>query len=219
MSRKHWMAFLGVVFLMGCPDVVEDEQPQDEWPSLADWAVSGRCLRFDQSLEYEDTVRGQPISFYQGVASYSGTVPLLGHTVGLEADPVLQIGDMWGHLGWEAMVDCEDVSNQGWLTSLIDVDILLEEYGIDHAEVGSARVYVWEDETWASVTVEIPGSALTTMECDDEETLSLEIVLDEEGRIGMLGILGSDYDDQCLLFHTTGGADHLDWEDDLDYCD
>jgi hypothetical protein len=217
MSRKHWMAFLGVVFVMGCPDMAPEEG-EDEWPSLPDWAVSGRCLHFDQSLEYEDTVRGQPVSFYQGVASYSGTVPLLGHTVGLEADPTLVIGDMWGYLGWEAAVDCEGMSNQGWLTSLIDVDVVLEEYGLDYVEVGSARVYVWEDETWASVTVSIPGEELTELDLDPGYDLSLEIVLTEDVRVGMVGMLSDGMGDDCILFHTTGGADHLDWED-ISYCD
>lgn len=217
MSQKHWMAFLGVIFLMGCPETIEDEQA-NEWPSLPEWAVSGRCLQIDQSLEYDDAVRGQPVSFYQGVASYSGTVPLLGHTVGLETDPVLQIGDMWGHLGWEAMVDCEGVSNQGWLTSLIDVDLVLDDYGLDFAEVGSARVYVWEDETWASVTVTMPGEELTELDLTGDEILDLEIVLNEDGRIGMVGMVTDGWGDPCILFHTTGGAEHMDWED-INYCD
>jgi len=215
MSSKTWLAILSVVVLMGCPEEAPDEG-ENEWPSLAQWAVPGRCLEIDQSLEFTDTVRGEPLSFYQGVAAYSGTMPLLGYTVGLETDPELEIGDMWGTLSWRALVDCEDVSNQGWLSSLIDVGVVLDDYGVDYADVGSAMVYVWDDETWASVTVTVPGDELTAMDLDPGYDLALEIHLTEDGKVGMLGILGDGMGDECVLFHSTGGTDHLDWDDWMD---
>jgi hypothetical protein len=164
----------------------------------ANWLIDGNdCVQITQEGEAGSVIRGQTIADWFGLLQVDAEVELTRGDGANDGGARVATGAPTGRLLWHSdLGSCWEP--QGHLEALLPVHLVVDELGIDIDENATARVYIWEDQSFGDTWLEL-DPALAGAGAESSVMIHLEV--DELGAVDLSGFI----DDE--LWFASPGAD------------
>jgi hypothetical protein len=167
-------------------------------PLDASWLIEGNdCVQIEQEGEASSVVRGQTISDWFGLLQVDAEVELTRGDGANDGGARVATGAPTGRLLWHSgLGSCWEP--QGHLEALLPLHLLIDDFGIDIDENATARLYIWEDQSFGDAWLDL-DPALAGVGADSSVMVHLEV--DDTGAVDLSGFI----DDE--LWFASPGAD------------